>query len=173
MTIGSLFQCKTGIKWCSFTNICLFELHTFTFNFGSLLPLCVSQHNVNSPLQESYSSDWVFWHRMTSQSFTREKETGGRQQQEWVGSLRPRAAGAARALHGSDRAGPGSQGLSQHPSQEQAVGAPWTALRQQAPPWGWGKARLGYGPVGGPMADQNRPVGSWRAIKQGCCLGMS
>ncbi|KAK4824340.1 hypothetical protein QYF61_013675 [Mycteria americana] len=57
------------------------------------------------------------------------------------------------------RAGPGSQSLSQHPSQEQGSSGPghW------APPWGQGRAeaRLGCQPVGGPSSAQ--PV-----AMQGC-----
>lgn len=98
-----------------------------------------------------------------SQSFSREKEMVGREQQEPGSSLGARAPGAVGVPHGSIMAGPGSQGLSHHPRQEQAdVGhqgqpQPWasgiplgTGISQgQAGIWahGWthGWAEQGHG----------------------------
>lgn len=77
----------------------------------------------------------------------------------------------ARALPCGDRAGPGSQGLSCCPRQEQAAGGHWgiPSPRHRESPWGLGHAearpghrlKRGLGQVG-PMARQGSVVGSCR-----------
>lgn len=51
---------------------------------------------------------------------------------------------------GSVNAGPGSQGSSPDPSQEQGSCGHWDSCRHREPPWGqgWAKAKLGCGSAG-------------------------
>lgn len=84
----------------------------------------------------------------------------------WGGGCQglPRAGDIGGSLGGL-RAGPGSQSYPITPSKSRQL---VTLGQPQAPPCGWGhaKARLGRGPVAGPvrpgaMARQKRAMGSW------------